>query len=587
MFKKVLSFGFLLIITSSIFFLVEGSDIWAAYAVGKTLLLSDKIKIKDNLDFTKSKPFILSDKMKIRDDIDFKKINPILLAEKIKIKDDLDVSITHYGTITIMTLQKVPGSLVSGTSYTITPNPKTGLGNLLVTDGGPGDEDGVNDGMIKISQIPKGRYVISQVSVQPGFLSLLGSTTININPSDLDQNVTFQVILTNTDLATLPPTPITSPSLSNTTFNQWTRLFSAIIVNNVNSSPINSVAQTPQIIIVGSQNSTAINTAINSISSVSLNASFAPLTKGSTIINTIGLENYSLPDSTSLVSVIPTILAKVNDTTDYVASTPPLAGIIAGQEMIIPVTDSLLPSFGGLKQIDVKSSQGVNSGTNNTNWFVFEVDKKIPSSLGSVGINNVPEFFVNVQHPFEETGSGFNWSDPSNHDLPPLLTLVINKEASGSIQKDSNGCPIVNGYTLADGLWTSVGISEISSRSISSSQCEITMQSQHLSKFVFSLQHFSSFTSSGSLPGSGNVYTGISQPPGYLAEATTQSNTSLGISNSATPNTTQSTAPDATLSATPNTTQSTTSKANLLQHIAQLNPLQRFSDLFASWFGLH
>src|SRR6267143_4362182 len=179
---------------------------------------------------------------------------------------------TNLGTITIQTLAS---SLVSGSAYTISPDPKTGLGSLTITDGGPGDEDGTNDGMIKIPQIPKGRYVISQVSVPPGFLSLLGSTTININPSDLDQNVTFQVISTSTDLATLPPTPITSPSLSNSTFNQWTRLFSAIIVNNVNSSPINNVAQTPQVIVVGRQNPTAIDTAINSQSSVLLNASFA------------------------------------------------------------------------------------------------------------------------------------------------------------------------------------------------------------------------------------------------------------------------------------------------------------------------
>src|SRR6267143_2170580 len=161
---------------------------------------------------------------------------------------------TNFGTITIQTLAS---SLVPGSAYTISPDPKTGLGSLTITDGGAGDENGINDGMIKISQVPHGKYVISQVSVPPGFLSLLGSTTININPSDLDQNVTFQVISTSTDLATLPPTPITSPSLSNTTFNQWTRLFSAIIVNNVNSSPINNVAQTPQVIVVGRQNPTA------------------------------------------------------------------------------------------------------------------------------------------------------------------------------------------------------------------------------------------------------------------------------------------------------------------------------------------
>src|SRR6267143_841654 len=239
---------------------------------------------------------------------------------------------TNLGTITIQTLAS---SLVPGSAYTISPDPKTGLGSLTITDGGAGDENGINDGMIKISQVPHGKYVINQVAVPPGFSSLLGSTTININPLDPDQIVTFQVISTSTNLATLPPTPITSPSLSNATFNQWITSFSAIIVNNVNSSSINNVAQTPQIIVVGTQNPTAINTAINSQSSVLLNASFVPLTKGSTIINTIGLENYYLPNSTNLVSIIPTILAKVNDTAGYVAATPPLSGIIPGQQMII------------------------------------------------------------------------------------------------------------------------------------------------------------------------------------------------------------------------------------------------------------
>jgi len=574
---------------------------------------------------------------------------------------------TNFGTITIQTLAS---SLVPGSAYTISPDPKTGLGSLTITDGGAGDENGINDGMIKISQVPHGKYVINQVAVPPGFSSLLGSTTININPLDPDQIVTFQVISTSTNLATLPPTPITSPSLSNATFNQWITSFSAIIVNNVNSSSINNVAQTPQIIVVGTQNPTAINTAINSQSSVLLNASFVPLTKGSTIINTIGLENYFLPNSTNLVSIIPTILAKVNDTAGYVAATPPLSGIIPGQQMIIPIVNSLLPSFGGLKKIDVQSSPTAKPiGEKNTEWLVAEVDNKIPASISSRGIDGTPILFVDIQHPFEESGSGFNWSNPSNHAVPPLLTLVINKVASYAIQKDSNGCPIVNGYTLSGGSWTSVGVSEISSKSISSFQCEITIQSQHLSKFAFSLQHLSSFTSSVGLPGSGNVSAGISQPPSYLAEAATQSSTTTSTSTptppvelTATAASTQinlhwaaptnnggspitgykiersnnagftsyttitntggtaatysdaglasgttytyhvsainvigtsspsdTTATTVSQSITYSTTQSSTtpSEVNLLQHLAQLNPLQRFSDLFTSWLGLH
>src|SRR6267143_877717 len=522
---KFLSFGFLLIIMTSIIFVLESPDIQTSYASDKIVSYQDKIKIKDDIDSKTTKPPLLSDKIRIKDDIDFKKTKPPLLSDKIRIKDDIDTTVTHYGTITIKTLQKVPGSLVLGASYTISPNPKTGTGKLLVTDGGAGDENGISDGMIKISQVPHGKYVINQVAVPPGFSSLLGSTIKNVQQSHLNQIATFQVLSTSTDLTKLSSTPITSPSLDNDTFNKFTSS-SAKIVNKTNSG----------------------------------------------IINTIGLENYSLPNSTNLVSIIPTIVARVNATTDYVAATPPLSGIIPGQEMIIPVTDSLLPSFGGLKKIDVQSSPSVNSGKNNPNWFVFEVDKKIPASINSRGIDGAPILFVDIQHPFEETGSGFNWSDPSNHAVSPLLTLVINKVASDSIQKDSNGCPIVNGYTLSGDSWTSVGVREISSRSISLTQCEITIQSQHLSKFAFSLQHFSSFTSSGGLPRSNNVYTGISQSPSYLAEAATQSNTSLGVSKSTTPNTTQSTTP---------------SEVNLLQHIAQLNPLQRFSDLFTSWFGLH
>ena len=403
-----------------------------------------------------------------------------------------DNSVNTGNISEMLTIQTVGSYLVPGTSYTITPSPKTGTGSLLVTDGGIGDDDGINDGLIKLSKVFQGSYVIKQVTIPSGFSSLLDSTTININTSYLDLHVTFQVTPTSTDISTLPSTTITSPSLSTDTFNQWTT-FSATIVNNVNSASINSVDQTPQVIAVGTQNSTAIGIAVNSQSSVSLDVTFAPLTNGLSIINKMGLENYSLPKSTDVVSVIPTIVARINDTTDYVVATPPFSEIIPGQEMIIPMADSLLPSFGGLKQIDVQSSPTAQPvGEKNTEWLVAQVDNKIPSSINSSGIDGTPVLFVNIQHPFEETGSGFNWSDPANHAVPPLLTLVINKDASDDIQIDSQGCPVVNVYTLIDDSWTSDGVSEVSSSSISSSQCEIIIQSQHLSKFAFSLQHLSS-----------------------------------------------------------------------------------------------
>src|SRR4029077_19967037 len=130
---------------------------------------------------------------------------------------------------------------------------------------------------------------------------------------------------------------------------------------------INNVDQAPQVILAGSRNSSAISASVNSDSSLLLNTTFAPLTNGSTIINTIGLENYSLPNSTNVVSVIPTIVANVSTTSGYIAATPPISEVIPGQEMIISVADPLIPNFGGLKSITVQSSLiSKSSATNKT-----------------------------------------------------------------------------------------------------------------------------------------------------------------------------------------------------------------------------
>lgn len=395
------------------------------------------------------------------------------------------------GTIIIKTLS---ASLVAGATYTVSPNPRTGSGSLTVIDGGADDEDGLANGIIKISQVLNGKYAIKQVNIPSGFFSLLRSSGKTINPSHLNKTITFPVVPKNMDLTQLPPKPLPSPSLSDDAFNRWASSVSARIVNNTNSNiVINNADQMPQVILAGSRNASAITTSVTTVSSVLLNASFAPLTNGSTIVNTIGLENYSLPNTANVVTVIPTIVTNVSTTNGYIASTPIVSGVIPGQEMIIPVADPLIPSFGGLKAITVQSSSTSKlGGVNNTNWFVAEVENKIPSTIGSKGIKNTPILFINIQHPFEENKIGFNWSNASNLAVPPTLTIIVHKNSSSVIQQDSAGCPVVNTYTLASGSWTTLGIGELSSKSISRSKCQITITSQHLSKFAFSLMHLDS-----------------------------------------------------------------------------------------------
>jgi hypothetical protein len=180
--------------------------------------------------------------------------------------------------------------------------------------------------------------------------------------------------------------------------------------------------------------------------------------------------------------------------------------------MIIPAADSLLPSFGGLKKIDLQSFSTATptGGTAPDEWLVAQVDNKLPSSIPSSGIQGSLILFINLQYPFEQTGVGFNWTKQATFAVPPTLTLVINKTSDISIQKDSSGCPVVQPYTLSSGTWTTNGLSEVSSTSISSTKCQVKIQSQHLSKFAFSLAHLSSVSSSVGLSGQGTVSAGTS-----------------------------------------------------------------------------
>ena len=432
--------------------------------------------------------------------------HPVTTADMVAIGFSTPAS-ASTGSITIQTKSSV---LVPGATYSISPNPSTGSGILTVSDGGPGDMDGSNNGIIKISNVQTGVYNITQTVAPAGFTSLLKSSIITAIPQLSDPTVAFQLASVPTDLSQLPPTSIASPFLNSTTLGTWITSFSANTVNSSATAAVTNVNQLPQIIIAGKSNTTAINAATSSQSSVLLNTSFPPLTGGSTIINTFDVTPYTLTDSTSVASVIPTIVTTVNSTSGQVISTPPIT-IIPGQEMVIPVTDSLIPSFGGLKEIDLQSTSSATStgGTAPSEWFVAEVNNKIPSSITSSGIKGTFFLFVNIQYPFEQTGVGFNWGNPGNFVIQPTLTLVVNKTSLASIQKDPLGCPVVQPYTLSSGTWTTNGLAELASTSISPTKCQVKIETPHFSKFAFSMAHIGSISSNTGLSGPGTVSAGV------------------------------------------------------------------------------
>ncbi|MBI5697454.1 MAG: hypothetical protein HZC29_02935, partial [Thaumarchaeota archaeon] len=289
------------------------------------------------------------------------------------------------------------------------------------------------------------------------------------------------------------PEDIIPPVLDTETLGTWVSSFDATLVSNNVTNTIINQTQLPQIITAGANFTDEL---IDSQSSVLLDVSFPSLTDGLTITDAIGLPNYTISDVTSVISTIPTIVTSSNSTTGQFIVAP-LGQIIPGQQIIILVESSVIPRYGGLKEIALQPAiDATPIGDTIEEWMTIEVDNKIPSSMPTAGLSEVPIIFLNVQYPYEQTGIGFNWGDPANFASPPTMTLVVNKTDSDSVQKDDKGCPLVDPYTLSSGVWTGNGLGEIFSRSIDSDRCEITIQTQHFSKFAFSLRHITSIHSS-------------------------------------------------------------------------------------------
>ena len=94
----------------------------------------------------------------------------------------MDDSTLLKGAILIETRDE-NDNLIPGFEYIVLPNPFTGTGSLTVIDGGAGDNDTVNDGLIRVYYVPLGLYRINQTSVPAGNFSLYNFTYTTVHQS--------------------------------------------------------------------------------------------------------------------------------------------------------------------------------------------------------------------------------------------------------------------------------------------------------------------------------------------------------------------------------------------------------------------
>ncbi|WP_158507449.1 hypothetical protein [Candidatus Nitrosotenuis cloacae] len=428
----------------------------------------------------------------------------------------------------------ISDALIGGASYTISPNPLGGS-SLVVVDNGANDND-ATVGRIAFTSFTFGTYSITMTTVPAGYNVLGNSTAQEVHSTNLNGTSMFRVATQSTNLSLIPPTVITeAPSLNATTYNTWTSSFAAAIVNQTSTNTMNAVNQLPHIISVGNATSQSqTDNAILKQASIRLSTSFTSQTNPNTIVNTLGVLNYSMPTSSNTTSVLPTFVTAPSASLPQHIVTPPVDKITPGQKVIIPVETSLIPSYGGLRELSIESLDGKTSvGTAKNDWFVVETNSDVPSSIGKTGINQTNiNLFVEVKYKYEADGVGFNWGD-TNNVKSQTATLKLRVAKSTNVISDSNGCPVMTTYSFntATNRWDATNIVSTTTPSSSdANSCDIEVKAQHFSRFSLASTPKSSSTpsagpgasagDSGGRGGSGSiagVATGTVGAPGTVA----------------------------------------------------------------------
>ena len=339
------------------------------------------------------------------------------------------------------------------------------------------------------------------------FVVTTNKTSLSVG-ADANPTVLFTVITDSIAIENSDPLPATTSPILNSTSLNTLKGFSAAIVNQT-SVTLDSSGDLPEMITVGSNNTSGTDTAIPQQVNLLVKVNTSQGITGSEFFDLLDMPTHALPSNRNLTAIIAPIVTS-EDSTHQIVCSVPFEEVIPGQNMIMSVNSTLIKSFGGLSQFNVTSSSNATSaGTFNNDYTCFEFDDQIIDgpTLASSGIDNKLELFFDVTYSNSTSAGGFDWNDPANLEHPGRTTVLIPKPTDSDTIILANGCADYQVHTLDEDVtpnkWTSTVDTIVSNIPFADDAnfCEVTIDSEHYSKKAVSSKRSSS-------PGSGSPGTG-------------------------------------------------------------------------------
>ena len=283
----------------------------------------------------------------------------------------------------------------------------------------------------------------------------------------------------------LQPISIPSPDTNTNSTSVIAKL--QMTINNI------AVSSLPQITIASNDTTTlSSDTIIVSTGLSKITNSTIP--KGNDIMESLSLPQYTLPQTSNVISVLPSI--SISDDNTNVIMSIPVKSWVAGQQIVIPISSSSNITQNNTAVSEIRFASLNNSDVGTTEWIGVQINNSIPDELGLIPNSN-DSLFLDIKYPYDEGLGGVDWSKPANHHSTPQITINVSKpDESYSMEKTASGCAVYDVYLHDGNIWSqNSGVTILSNTLIDSDTCQV----------VISFEHFSSY---GLSPASSSVSSG-------------------------------------------------------------------------------
>ncbi len=389
--------------------------------------------------------------------------------------DTVTVSVEDSkGDLTIVKVEQGTETLLAGATFTLTPNPFTLAGSLVVEDNDGNDSD-PTDGIIALQNVEFGTYTIEETVTPEGFVRIVQNVVVSVHSTQQDPTVTVENKVEDEPVEDAIVIP--SPDLTSVEFNNFV-LKGAV----VGADPVTTVNDLPPALLVSPGDLSLFPEEISFLDEAPSDSTTQEL------INLFTIPTYTSPEqnlATGNVYIVPPIVIGHDDSDEKFLMTPLLSGTVSGMTLLF---DDLVSTSSGTGQVKTVEMTFSDDGVAENVAFSISITDNVPDGTPVPDEEDIETSamyltvdFVGV---FDDPPPDFSSEDAFAES--PRISVLIDEDLD--VDQLDDGCPDVSFFFLDESVtpnvWIEIEEPERDASLDTTGYCGYVLETGHWSKFA-------------------------------------------------------------------------------------------------------